>query len=361
MADTRIRWDGYSSSRLSDLWQVPDFDDPAVREAAQSGLIERFADNGWRMFVRDPGGNGTVDRVRVREGVEVSVVNCVLPGRDRMVYEADESLILLYASLACDMAYRVEGQPPITIKGPELTLIYVPRGLTLVLDIEGGVRQQRLFGLFRHAALSKAFGLRSQQMPQVLRDAEAEAAPFGRLVSLPLDHHVATLVADTIDTPLHGEMRALQYQGRLTELVAYALEALSNARPESGGRRVLRSARELDIAERARARLSKEYRKPPNLDDLAHALATNPSKLRASFKAAFGVTMAEYCLDRRMREAQQLLLQGRLTISQVAEQVGYDYPSGFAAAFSAHVGVTPREYRDKRAPISVRLGNAAGD
>jgi AraC-like DNA-binding protein len=62
-----------------------------------------------------------------------------------------------------------------------------------------------------------------------------------------------------------------------------------------------------------------------------------------------------------MREAQQLLLQGRLSISQVAEAVGYDYPSGFAAAFSAHVGVTPREYRNKRAPISVRLGHAAAE
>jgi AraC-like DNA-binding protein len=117
----------------------------------------------------------------------------------------------------------------------------------------------------------------------------------------------------------------------------------------------------VDLAQRARQRLSVEFRKPPDLDELARELGTNPNKLRASFKAAFGLTMAEYCLERRMREAQQLLFQDRLSISQIAERVGYEYPSGFAAAFAAHVGMTPREYRRHRAPISVRLGRLSED
>jgi AraC-like DNA-binding protein len=50
-----------------------------------------------------------------------------------------------------------------------------------------------------------------------------------------------------------------------------------------------------------------------------------------------------------------LLLQGRLNISQIAERVGYEYPSGFTAAFSRHVGLTPREYRRHRVPITRTL------
>jgi AraC-like DNA-binding protein len=171
---------------------------------------------------------------------------------------------------------------------------------------------------------------------------------------MPLDQHVAGLVADTIDSPLQGEMRALQYQGRLTELVAYALQAL-HSQP-AAARSALRTGRDVDLAQRARERLSQTFRKPPDLDLLARDLGTNPNKLRAAFKAAFGVTMAEYCLERRMREAQQLLFHDRLSIAQVAERVGYEYPSGFAAAFAAHVGMTPRQYRQHRAPISLRLG-----
>jgi AraC-like DNA-binding protein len=349
-----VRWDAYPSARFSDSWDSPNFEDEDFKRGEAEGLIHRFSENGWRTFVRAAGGSGIVDRVRVRDGVEVSVVNCVLPAPDWRTYDADESLIMLYASLSCDLVYRVDGQPPIALNRPELTLVSVPKGLPMTVDIQHGVRQQRLFGIFRHAALAKAFGLKADGLPKVIRDAADGGGPFGRLVSLPLDHHVASLVADTIDTPLQGEMRALQYAGRLTELVAYAIDALRQSPPDSG-KPPLRSERDAAFVQRARDRLARDFCKPPDLDELSRELGTNPNKLRAAFKAAFGVTMAEFCLDRRMREAQQLLLKGQLTIAQVAERVGYEYPSGLTAAFSAHVGMTPREYRKHRAPISVAL------
>jgi AraC-like DNA-binding protein len=333
--------------------------DDAFVSAEASGLIERFSSNGWRTFVRAAGGSGTVDRVRLRDGVEVSVINCVLPEMDRRKYEADESVIILYASLSCDLALSVDGQPPIAMNRPELTLVSIPKGRSLTIDIQGGVRQQRLFALFRHASLAKAFGLEQHLLPEALRDEAVGTAGFGRIVSIPLDRHVASLVADTIDSPLRGEMRALQYQGRVLELVAYAMQALeSPSAPRTHG--VLRNGRDLDLAEQARDRLSHEFRRPPDLDELARQLGTNPNKLRTAFKAAHGVTMAEYCLERRMREAQQLLLQDRLSIAQIAERVGYEYPSGFAAAFSAQMGMTPREYRQHRPAISVRLDPPSG-
>jgi AraC-like DNA-binding protein len=265
--------------------------------------------------------------------------------------------VMLYASLSCDITYRVPGQAPITFNRPELTLVSVPSGLPLTIDIQGNVRQQRLFGIFRPTALAEAFGLQPSVLPQVVHDAVSGEASFGRIVSMPLGHRVAGLVADIIDTPLQGEMRALQYQGRLAELVAYALQALKEqSTPGDRYRGIVRTERDADLARSARERLAREFHKPPDVEDLARALGTNPNKLRASFKSAFGVTMADYCLERRMREAQQLLLQGRLSISQISERVGYEYPSGFAAAFAAYVGMSPREYRRHRAPVSVSLG-----
>ena len=46
-------------------------------------------------------------------------------------------------------------------------------------------------------------------------------------------------------------------------------------------------------------------------------------------------------------------------IAQVAERVGYEHQSSFAAAFSNHVGMSPREYRQHRAPFNLPLN--AGD
>jgi AraC-like DNA-binding protein len=89
--------------------------------------------------------------------------------------------------------------------------------------------------------------------------------------------------------------------------------------------------------------------------ELAHQLGTNQNKQKAVFKETFRVTMAEYCIDRRIREAQHFLIEASLTISQIAERVGYDHQSSFASAFSSHVGMSPREYRRHRAALSVTL------
>jgi AraC-like DNA-binding protein len=176
---------------------------------------------------------------------------------------------------------------------------------------------------------------------------------MGRLASFPIDQRIAALVADTLDSRLHGELRTVQLGGRMAELVAYALEAMLHqheARTATLPRR-----RDLDLAHAARTRLDKDYRRPPGFADLAREIGTSQNKLKSVFKQAFGLTMADYCLERRMREAQQLLMEAALTIAQVAERVGYEHQSSFAAAFSGHVGMSPREYRKHRAPFSLDL------
>jgi AraC-like DNA-binding protein len=120
----------------------------------------------------------------------------------------------------------------------------------------------------------------------------------------------------------------------------------------------LNRQRDVDLAHAALARLERSFRRPPLFAELAREIGTNQNKLKAVFKEAFGVTMADYCLARRMREAQQLLLEATLTIAQVAERVGYEHQSSFAAAFGAHVGMSPREYRQHRAPFNRPLNSA---
>jgi AraC-like DNA-binding protein len=149
----------------------------------------------------------------------------------------------------------------------------------------------------------------------------------------------------------------VQCAGRLAELVAYTLDAMQHSPALRGS--ALHRQRDVELAHAALDRLEREYRKPPLFADLAQDLGTNQNKLKAVFKDLFGLTMADYCLERRMREA-QLLLEATLTIAQVAERVGYEHQSSFTAAFRGHVGMSPREYRKHRAPFSLPLGPAAG-
>jgi AraC-like DNA-binding protein len=342
-------------SRTSDARQALDFESPAFRDGEARGVLKRFARNGTRLLLGPIGGQGCADVVRLPHGIEVDVNNFVLPTMRRRTYLADEPLVMLRASLSCDVIFSVDGRPPMVFNRPELTLICVPQGMQLTVDGRGGVRQQSINGIFLPSAFADAYGLRRDDLPQELQQALVGAGAFGRIVSLPLDHHVAALVADTIDTPLEGDMRALQYGGRMQELVAYTLDAVRRNPPAASARAL--NWRGADLAQLALQRLSREYRKPARSDALARELGTNANKLQASFKSAFGVTMAEYCLERRMREAQQLLLEAKLSIAEVAERVGYAHQSNFAAAFSGYAGMPPREYRRHRAPVNLPLGD----
>lgn len=331
------------------------------------GLLRRFARNGTRLYLSALGGSGTSDVVRLPHGVEVDVNNFVLPAMRRRTYLADVPLIILRASLNCDVVFRSEQHPqPIEFNRPELTLMCMPRGMEIVVDAHGGVRQQGVNGIFRPSALTKAYGLQPTDLPEQLREALNGTARFGRLVSLPLDHRVAALVADTIESTLEGEMRALQYAGRMAELVAYTVDAVrkSNAQEQAAkatgrpgaGRSGRPAWRDADLAQLALERLSRQYREPPLFDRLAADLGTNPNKLKRAFKDVFGITMAAYCLERRIREAQRLLLEAKLSVAEVAERVGYGHQSNFTAAFSTHVGMSPSEYRRHRAPVHLSLG-----
>ena len=344
-----------ASGAADGAWSPLDFD----QEVSRSSESKRFSRDGVRTFYAATGGSGAADVVRLGSDVLLSVINCVLPRMARWRYEPDESLIMLRASLSCDVVFRSPGVTPLVFNRPEVTLVCQPAGLPLTVDITGGVRQQGIVAVCRASTFATRYGLLADDLPTVMHDALAGKGALGRIASFPMDHRIAALVAEAIDTRLDGELRVLQYAGRLTELVAYTLDAMHHTPSLRGAAgHALHRRRDVELAHTAMARLEKDYRRPPRFADLAREIATNQNKLKAVFKEAFGFTMADYCLERRMREAQQLLLEATLTIAQVAERVGYEHQSSFTAAFRGHVGMSPREYRQHRAPFSVPLGKA---
>lgn len=329
------------------------FQSELFRRAEAEGALGCIARNGFRAFYGRFGGkgSGTADVVRFGSGAEINVVNCVFPALSSSVYEAEEPLITIRASLSCNVVYRVAGAKPITFDRPELTLVCLPRGLKMAVDVLPGARHQGVIGHFPPSSFISSFGLSVDDLPPALQEVINGKVGYGRLVSLPINRAIANLVADTIDSPLEGEMLALKYAGRLAELAALTFTAMRET-----GEGAVRTWRDADLAQLTLKRLSESYQRPPLFRELAHELATNHNRLQTVFKAAYGVTMADYCLERRMREAQRLLLEGKLNVAQIAERVGYNHQSNFTATFSAHTGMSPREYLQHRAPISLPIG-----
>lgn len=83
----------------------------------------------------------------------------------------------------------------------------------------------------------------------------------------------------------------------------------------------------------------------PSITELARAVGLNEKKLCYGFKEVYGNTVYGYLFEYKMQRAQQLLVAGGLTISEVAWQCGYEHLSHFSTAFKRRWGVTASEVR----------------
>ncbi len=83
--------------------------------------------------------------------------------------------------------------------------------------------------------------------------------------------------------------------------------------------------------------------------DLARAAKCSESTLNRLFKSRLGMSPQDYQINLRMDYAAQLLLSSDLMIKEVADRLGYQNQMYFSNAFRSRFGLSPRQYRDRRA------------
>jgi Adenosine deaminase len=98
-------------------------------------------------------------------------------------------------------------------------------------------------------------------------------------------------------------------------------------------------------AAQARAYIEMHYHEPLTLTLLADVLHLSPYHLQRTFKRLAGATPAAYMQQIRIREAMKLLASTNLTITDIAEQVGFTNAAHFATRFQTITGLTPTQYR----------------
>jgi len=82
---------------------------------------------------------------------------------------------------------------------------------------------------------------------------------------------------------------------------------------------------------------------PPSLIELAQMVGVSDRTLRHGFQELFGTTVFGYLTSKRMEKAEQLLRSGKLSVTEVANSIGYSQPGNFAAVFKRKFGITPSE------------------
>lgn len=82
---------------------------------------------------------------------------------------------------------------------------------------------------------------------------------------------------------------------------------------------------------------------PPSSLELAQQLGLSDHTLRRGFRELFGTTVVGYLTEQRRIQAEQLLRDQSMTVTEVAHRVGYGHLGHFAAAFKRKFGITPSQ------------------
>jgi AraC family transcriptional regulator len=82
-----------------------------------------------------------------------------------------------------------------------------------------------------------------------------------------------------------------------------------------------------------------------SLAELAAVAEFSPSHFKALFKQAAGVPVHRFVLERRIERARLRLLEGRLSITEIALEAGFAHPSHMARWMRRLLGLAPSQIR----------------
>ncbi|WP_296877234.1 AraC family transcriptional regulator [Thomasclavelia sp.] len=91
--------------------------------------------------------------------------------------------------------------------------------------------------------------------------------------------------------------------------------------------------------------LTENYGKRYTIEELSKKYLINTSSLKSTFKAVYGMPIATYMKEYRMKIAIDLLINSTDTIFDIANQLGYETQSKFSKAFKDVMNILPSEYR----------------
>jgi AraC-like DNA-binding protein len=105
------------------------------------------------------------------------------------------------------------------------------------------------------------------------------------------------------------------------------------------------------LVHQAMAFIHHHYKEPISRRNIAEYLCVNEQYLSRCFAKELGIGPMAYLSRYRVEQAKQLLEKGKLSITQVALEVGFSSQSYFSRLFQKEVGITPSSYQRGERPV----------
>lgn len=85
--------------------------------------------------------------------------------------------------------------------------------------------------------------------------------------------------------------------------------------------------------------------KNPSIQEFARQYGYTPYYFSRKFRQEMGMSLREFAISEKIERAKLLLSQGKLSVSDISEALGFNSQSYFGSIFRKTVGMTPSEYQ----------------
>ena len=96
--------------------------------------------------------------------------------------------------------------------------------------------------------------------------------------------------------------------------------------------------------------IDENYKKNITLDQLSSIMKISTMYFSNYFKRVFHISPKQYILNKRLTESQRLLLEGRMSVKEIAYEVGFENENYFSEFFSQKVGISALKFRKRALP-----------
>jgi len=142
--------------------------------------------------------------------------------------------------------------------------------------------------------------------------------------------------------PSNQLRKRLQLEG---SVLAWVAEILSDSNQQHTPNHRAINANDRDAICRVAQQIEQDPGREYSLSDFCDLAHVNENKLKLLFKQVHGKTAFTYLREMRMKLAAKLLQQDRMSVIEIANEVGYSNASHFARAFKEQHQLLPKAYQ----------------
>lgn len=174
-----------------------------------------------------------------------------------------------------------------------------------------------------------------KQLEKALENGQPLAL-FGK--AAPVNAEMHSVLHRILHAPVADDLSEMYLNGKILELLALQLQQYRQERDAIS----LHSGTSQELSE-IFDYLNTHFLTAHSLESIAQNSRLTEHQIREGFKLKYHTTVYGLIHEKRMLHARQMLLDGGMTVDEVADAVGYSTGSNFIQAFKRKFGITPKQ------------------